>query len=482
MKTSRLIGLAMVLVWLAQGVRAQPGSSFASHARTAATLDGLWRGKLLAPGGALDLSVSMVRLTGGSYFAALDVPVQKLNRIPIDVRQPTGTDSVVLLVSETSSRFLGRRSPDGQELSGLWCRQGQRTPITLHHEAFDSSTPTDAVARFTPPYQVEEVIVTSYTARLRLAGSLTLPPGTGPFPAVVLVSDFGQQDRDGLTPGAPVTMLSYRMLGTLADYLTRRGIAVLRLDDRGTGQSGGSGDSATPIQRAGDLQAALNYLRTRPEIDLMHLGVIGHGEGANVALLVAASPLPPAFVVGLGTYGLPGHETLLLQQEQVWRAQKLPPVQFSLRVRRQQELYDIIRNPANLAQTQTIVANMLHQSDPALSAAEGQRQTAALLTPWHRSFLSFDPTENIYAVQCPVLLITGQADEQAPPARHLPALKQAFKASGNRLLTMYRPKGINHLMQPPLYQWNMLGGEPKPTFDPGVQEFIRRWVVGHAGN
>jgi pimeloyl-ACP methyl ester carboxylesterase len=305
-----------------------------------------------------------------------------------------------------------------------------------------------------------------------------VPPGAGPFPAVVLVSDLGEQDRDGLAPAASRGLLSYRLLGSLADYLTRHGTAVLRLDDRGVGGTSGCNENTTPTQRASDVQAALNYLRTRPEVDLLRLGLIGHGEGANVALLVAAQPLPPAFVVGLGAYGLPGYEALLQQQELGWQAQKLAPAQFDLRQRRQRTLYELIRYATNQPQTQAMVTNLLHQGEPALSEAAGQQQATELLTPWYRAFLAFDPLDNLAAVQCPVLLVSGQADEQAPPAQHLPPLQRVLKASGNRAVTVLRFAGVNHLLQPPQIQWTMLNGEMKPIVSPLVEEAVRQWLAG----
>lgn len=200
---------------------------------TVGPLEGVWRGTLAVPGGGLELKVSIITLTGGTYFAALDVPMQKLVRVPVTVRQPAGTDSVILSVPQTSSRFLARRSADGQLLEGLWCRPDLRTPVQLRRAAL----PTIAKLsnQSTAPYREEEVAFSNFSARLKLAGTLTLPPGAGPFPAAVLVSDLGRQDRDGLVPDSTKQpdMLSYRLLGSLADYLTRHGVAVLRLDDRG---------------------------------------------------------------------------------------------------------------------------------------------------------------------------------------------------------------------------------------------------------
>jgi pimeloyl-ACP methyl ester carboxylesterase len=459
-------------------VRAQ---SVPAAPATSAPLEGMWRGALPVPGGELELSFSVVALAGGTYFAALDVPMQKLVRVPVAVQQPAGTDSVLFLVPQTDSRFLARRSADGQVLDGLWCRPGLRTPVQLRRAPLRAAG--KPAAHFTPPYHEEEVTFSNFAARLRLAGTLTLPPGAGPFPAAVLVSDLGRQDRDGLAPDSTALpgLLTYRLLGSLADYLTRHGVAVLRFDDRGVGKSAGANEAATPAQRAADVQAALNFMRTRPEIDLLRLGLVGHGEGANIALLVAGQPLPPAFVIGLGAYGLPGHETLLQQATLAWQAQKMLPAQLDVNLRRQRTLYDLIRYSTNPTQTQAIVTNLLRQGEPTLSAAGGQQQAAALLTPWYRSFLAFDPLDNLAAVQCPVLLITGLADEQAPAAQHLAALEHELKAGGNRLVTAFRPVGVNHLLQPPPVQWTMLNGEMKPVFSPAVQEFMRQWLTTQIG-
>lgn len=413
------------------------------------------------PGGELALTFSLVALTDGAYFAALDVPMQKLSRVPVTVQQPLGTDSVLLLMPQLDSRFLARRSADGQQLCGTWYRPGLHTPVVLRYAPLPATQ--GLPVRFAPPYREEEITVVNATARVRLAGTLTVPPGEGPFPAVVLVSDLGEQDRDGLALATSASQLSYRLLGALADYLTRHGVAVLRLDDRGVGGSSGSTAATTPTQRATDVQAALNYLRTRPEVDLLHLGLIGHGEGANVALLVAAQLLPPAFVVGLGAYGLPGYKTLLHQQVLDWQSQKLSPAPLDLRLRRQRTLYDLIRYSTNQAQTQAIVANLLHQGEPTLPAAEVQQQAASLLQPWHRAFLAFDPLDNLAAVQCPVLLLTGLADEQAPPAQHLPPLERGLRAGGNRAVTVLRPVGVNHLLQPPRCNGLCSTASPSPS-------------------
>lgn len=468
---AQLIALCLVVATVqAQG----PLAPAAEATNLLPTLEGQWQGAFSVPGSGQELRFSLVSLARGQYFGLLDLPQQKLNRAPVQVRQLAGTDSVCLLVPTTKSSLRARRSPEGDELEGTWSQPGLSRRVVLCRAPLPATLRPSA--RAVPTYQEEDVVVTNYQARLHLGGTLTMPAGTGPYPAVVLVSDLGEQNRDGQAADNPS---DFRLLGALGDYLTRHSFAVLRLDDRGVNSSEGRNNQATPVQRAGDVEAALNYLRTRPEIDMLHLGLIGHGEGSSVAMLVAAQPLPPAFIVGLGAYGLTGYDTLLGQLEADMQAHKVPAPEQELRLRRQSSLYDLIRYSTNLAQTRSIVANLLHQSNATLSAAAAQEQSTALLTPSSRAFLVFNPLESLTAVHCPVLLITGKTDEQAPANTHLDALERELRANGNRNVTVYRPAGVNHLMQPPQMQWTMLDGQMRPVVAPEVMEVLYKWISEH---
>jgi alpha-beta hydrolase superfamily lysophospholipase len=407
--------------------------------------------------------------------------MQKISRVPAELQVVPGTDSVRLLLPQLGSRLLARLDSGGRLLRGTWTQPGLRTPLVLRHAPLPA--PASTVTSLSRPYREEKVIFSNFAARVKLAGSLTVPAGVGPFPAVVLLSDLGAQDRDGRPAaqlGGELRPTPYPLLSLLADYLTRHGFAVLRLDDRGVGQSEGNTGSTTTTQRVGDAQAALNFLRTRPEIDLLHLGLIGHGEGANVALLAAAQPLPPAFVVSLAGYGQPGLPTLLAQQAAALRALKLSPSEFDVRLRRQATLADLVRYSTNLGQTQAMVANLLRQDEPGLLPEVAQLRAAAQLMPWYRAFLTFNPLAQLEAVQAPVLLLSGLADEQAPPTEHQAALEKELRDNGNRAITSQRLVGVNHLLQPPPTQWVVLDGEPRPIVSPVLLDTLRLWLAAQA--
>ncbi len=460
MKT--LLIWAAALLWLANAGAARAAAC--TPAQRALPLGGLWKGKLPVLGGQLDVTVSVVPLAGGKYFAALDVPAQKVNRMFTEVT--VRGDSVLLWMPAAGSRYAARFDSTTRELRGTWTQAGVRSPVLLRYSPMP--TATGSGTRLAPPYREEDVVISNPVARLTLAGTLTVPAGPGPFPAVVLVSDLGAQDRDGTVGG-------YHLMGSLADYLTRRGVAVLRYDDRGVGQSGGHVGTATTVALVSDVQAALNFLRSRLEVNIRRIGVIGHGEGANVALLAAGQPLPPAFVVALAGYGLTGEQTLLQQQVAQQRAQKLSPALVQAAYERQQTMYDIIRQ-TEPAQAPAIVGNMLRQDQPTLDPPAIKEAVNQLLTPWRRYFLSFDPVAELDQVRCPVLLLSGTDDLEAPAGLHQTALEKELKSVNHNTTAKLLP-GVNHLFQPAKTEWVLMNGEMKPLFSPAAQEIIREWVM-----
>jgi pimeloyl-ACP methyl ester carboxylesterase len=449
--------LAFLLTW------ALPGQSVA-RLTADKPLDGLWKGPLKLPGGELEVIFRLVKLSSGEYFATLDVPKQRVSHLSVTVT--TRADTVVFASAEANCRFTGRLAADGSHLQGTWQQPGLRVPLTLIHTAL----PTVATAtkvRLTPPYREENVTFANPAASLQLAGTLTVPAGPGPFPAVVLLSDAGAQDRNG-------TVNEFGPQGWLADYLTRRGIAVLRFDDRGTGQSTGNAE-ATMADQVTDAQAALSFLRTRSELIPTRLGLIGHGEGGNVALLAATRPQPPAFVVGLAPYGLPGRDIAMQQQEATLRSLQTSSSQMAIALKRQQMTFDAIRQTIVRSQARAIVANILKQDNPLLSDAAAQARATELTTAPYRYFLSFDPAESLAQVACPVLLLYGAADPVLNPDNNLEAITKGLK--NNKAVTARKLPGVNHLFQPERDQWPIVGGQAQPNFSPAAEEAIRAWIV-----
>jgi len=428
-------------------------------------LDGLWKGPLQMPGGKLEVIFRLVKLSNGEYFATLDVPMQKVSRLSVSVTMRA--DTVVLTSTEANATYVGRLATDGTQLQGSWVQPGFKVPMVLSHTEVPVATATVA-PRLTPPYREEEVRFSNTDAKLQLAGTLTVPAGAGPFPSVVLLSDAGPHDRNG-------TVGDFAPLSRLADYLTRRGIAVLRFDDRGVGQSNG-GAQPTISELVTDAQAGLDYMRTRPEVDLSKLGLIGHGEGGNVALLAATMPQPPTFVVGLAPYALPGSVILAQQQEIALRSLHTDPTHITESINRQQEMFRIINHTQNDSQAQAILANMMQQSNANLEPAAAQASAADMVSARYRYFLSFNPLENLPKIACPVLLLYGTADDMLNVDTNATLLTRALR--NNKGVTTHKLLGVNHLFQPDRTQWPLLNGEPKPNLSPAASDAVRAWITG----
>ena len=360
----------------------------------------------------------------------------------------------------------------------------------------------------------ETITLTSSTNGVRLHGLLRLPKGAGPFPAAVLLAERGTDAED-------LNSADNRLLNSLADHLVSRGIAVLRLQERGLGGSEGSATTTTMAERSADAIAALNYLRTRPQIDVTHLGLIGHGEGGNVALLAGAQPLAPTFVVAVAAAGLSGRELLAAQpvmygkvlgqdstdvqrQRQYQREQRAAEqeavkmrahgsnaaqVQTYLdqqhlrqkaalrrddeaRVKHQRAMLEIVRQTTDNAQAQAILGNMLRQRYPGIAPADVQASVRTLTTPAYRSFLGFDPQPSLAAVRCPVLLLQGEEDTAVNAAVNLPLLKKGLR--GNAGVAELRLPGLNHALETTRAAAD--GLVPAPI-SPDAQTTIHTWIT-----
>lgn len=409
----------------------------------------------------------VVALTGGSFFATLDVPQQKISRMAVSVE--VRGDTIVFVAPEAGSQFMGLVSADGKALTGTWQQPGYQVALTLGYTSAQISTAKSA--RLTPPYREEETTVSNTAANLTLGGMLTIPAGEGPFPAVVLISDMGPQDRDAAVG-------DYRPMGVLADFLTRRGIAVLRFDDRGVGKSSGDYNEATPPGLVTDLQVAMRALRSRPEINSSKVGVVGHGEGGNIALLAAAQEEAPDFVVTMAASGLSGRDLVLRQQADLHRSMGASTTQMQIGVMRRQAILDVIRQTPDNAKAQRLVAIMLRETNPSIDVATARVSAGLLTTDRYRYFLDFDPVNKLSAVTCPVLLLSGTADSYIEADINLNSLQKGLKH--NSSVNSRKLIGVNHMFQADPAQWTVVNGQKQPTFSPQAQEAIRQWIIVQA--
>lgn len=430
-------------------------------------LNGQWKGPLKLLGGKITLIITIVPLSNGTYYAALDAPQQRISRMPVEVEVKDG--NLTLRIEQAGSRFVGKVLDDGASLSGTWTQPGLTAPLVLVRAA--ASKQATNRLRAAPPYREIDVTFLNFATRQHLSGTVTVPAGEGPFPGVVLLSDLGPQGRDAEVSG-------YRMFGQLADYLTRHGIAVLRFDDRGVGRSEGTYATATTADLATDAQAALACLRAQPLVAGGRVGLVGHGEGANVALLVAAPPSgrAPAFVVSLAGYGESGYNVLLRQQSEIMRLIGADPSQVKAAQEAFVRTVGLVRQTANNATACTKVTALLSSTNTGLDAGMARARAAQLTSPWSRYFFDFNPQNRLAQVKCPVLLLNGTEDLQVSVRQNMAPLQKALGRAHNPV-TAQRLAGVNHLFEAPTDQWTVVDGAQQPTFSPEALKDIREWVA-----
>jgi uncharacterized protein len=304
------------------------------------------------------------------------------------------------------------------------------------------------------PYEVEEVAFAS--GDHRLAGTLTLPEGPGPHPAIVLISGSGAQDRDGRNPALP----GYAPFRWLADHLTRHGVAVLRFDERGVAASGGDHLSATTADFADDVQAALAFLQRRAEVDPLRIGLLGHSEGGLIAAMVAARSSDVAFVVNMAGSAVPSDEVLITQVGRIAEAMGGSEADVAAAVAQQrtalafaadedwQGLEDYL---VDLAVPQLEALPAVQREGLGDLGAFARRQAGAQIeayrSPWMRFFLAHDPAPDWRNVGVPVLALFGGLDVHVDVAQNVPALEEALAAAGNDDVTVRVFDRANHLFQ-----------------------------------
>ncbi|MEG0849226.1 MAG: alpha/beta hydrolase, partial [Flavobacterium sp.] len=318
------------------------------------------------------------------------------------------------------------------------------------------------------PYYTEEVKFENKTDNVVLAGTLSLPKKEGNFPAVILITGSGRQNRDE-------ELLGHKPFLVLADYLTKKGIAVLRFDDRGAGESTGDFSKASTIDFSKDVQAGVDYLKTRKEIDKKKIGLIGHSEGGLIAPIIAGNSKDIDFIVLLAGPGLRGDVLLLLQTELIERQSGVSNEEIKKRQEILKGAYDLVvassANDENFKNSVSTYFNSKFDENQAKAA------TNQITSNWWYTFIKMDPVVALAKVKCPVLALNGSKDLQVPAEVNLQVIEKTLAKAGNKKVTAKILPNLNHLFQ------ECKTGSPdeyekiEQTFSPIALEEISSWVL-----
>jgi hypothetical protein len=432
---------------------------------------GHWEGAIRLFGDELGIRVDITR-AADTLAGSIDIPRQGATRLPL--RRVRGLGDSVSFELPTGSglaSFAGIQRAD--TIAGTFHQSGITGTFRLAR-GIAAVVPLEPVV----PYAREEVSYKNGDAVF--AGTLTHPKTGGPFPAALLITGSGSQDRDE-------TVLGFKPFKLIADRLSRDGVAVLRVDDRGVGGSTGDPEKATSADLAGDVRAGVAYLAGRRDVDRGRIGLIGDSEGGIIAPMVAADSKDVAFIVLMAGLGVKGDTLLLTQSALIMHAngasdsaiaanQKLQRLGFS--AARTGRNWETVR--AGVLET---VRRQLTSGDPLQTGVDvdefartrADAQVALMKSPWMRFFIDYDPIPTLERVTCPVLAMFAEQDLQVPPALNRPPIEAAL--AGNRDAKVVVIRDANHLFQPTTSGNPALYGTLPPEFAPGVLDTLSSWIT-----
>lgn len=447
---------------------------------------GLWAGTLnIMLIQKLRLVLEVAAPTPGKLVATLDSPDQAAFGIPIDTFTSDGS-KMDFEIKALKASYSGELKADGK-FHGTFKQGGMNMSLVLERIKERPKAPSRKQDPKKPyPYSEEEVKVVNDAANpaVTLAGTLTLPKTPGPHPAVVLITGSGAQNRNE-------ELLNHRPFLVLSDHLTKKGIAVLRLDDRGVGGSSRGTKNDTSKDFAGDIRAAVAHLAKDSRIDSKRIGLVGHSEGGMIAPMVAVdAPEAIAFIVLLAGPTIRGDELLQLQGAMILRANGASPADAAANSELQKRLFTILREEPDEKKAADRLEAEMKSSIKKLpgvlrtsfeSESSRKMQIAILDNAWMRYFLAYDPMPTLKKVRCPVLAVWGEKDLQVPPVENVPALKKEIPDWADRKFTLHVFPSLNHLFQtcatgsPQEYQ------QLEETFSPLALDATSDWILKQVG-
>ena len=439
-------------------------------------IKGSWLGTLKISTIELRIVFKVSENEDGSLKATLDSPDQGAFDIQVD-SVLFNDPGIKFIVSSIAGFYEGKFEEDS--ITGTWNQGGSSFPLTLKRseEIEPPKRPQEPKPPF--PYIEEVVAFENKEAGLTLAGTFIYPESGESFPAVILISGSGPQNRNE-------ELLGHKPFLVLADHLARSGIAVLRFDDRGIGKSTGDFSSATTKDFATDVLAGIEFLKPRKEIDKDKIGLIGHSEGGLIAPLASVQSDDVDFIVLMAGPGMTGREILRLQTALILRAQGTDEETIADNVEIGLKMYDIIINEKDSSAAREKLKEISNESYNEMSEEEKTRfgdpdkffdqQVNVLLSPWFRFFLEYDPYPTLIKVKVPLLAINGEKDLQVPPKENLELIEKAMKERGNENYKIAELKSLNHLFQEAETGSPNEYAKIEQTISPVALNIISEWI------
>ncbi|MDP2037868.1 MAG: alpha/beta hydrolase [Ignavibacteria bacterium] len=452
-------------------------NSFAQQ--TEKKYESLWEGKLKIGSVELRLVLKLYQNEDKSFGADLDSPDQGVLNI-----QATSTivtdDSVKIEIKSIMGSYSAAFIKDSAKVRGIFKQAGMALPLELKKIDKVSEVKRPQMPKKPYPYNEEEITFENKEANITLAGTFTFPKDEGKYPAVVMVTGSGPQDRDE-------SLMNHKPFLVIADYLTRNGIAVLRFDDRGIAKSKGSFTTATSADFATDALAAVEYLKTRKEIDSKKIGIAGHSEGGLIAPMCAVNSSDVSFIVLLAGTGVSGKDVIVLQTELIVRANGAKEEDVQKAKNENIRIFGVVAEDTDSLQMFNKLLAMYNDDISKMSDEEKKkpenskesfdRNVKQILSTWFRFFIKYDPRPTLEQVTIPVLALNGGKDLQVDPKQNLPEIEKALKAGGNKNFKTVELPGLNHLFQPAETGSPSEYSKIETTFSEDALKIMKDWIL-----
>ncbi len=445
---------------------------------------GRWQGFLNAGGTNIRLVFNVNKNADNTYTTTFDSPDQNAFGIKCNSTSVV-KDSLTAAVDVAHIIYKGLW--DGKDgITGIF--KQNNISFTLNLKRNDLIRPQTPKPPF--GYYTEDVEYDNTAKTLHYGATFTRPNGSGKYPAVIIITGSGTQDRDG-------TLFGHKVYWVLADYLTKNGIAVLRVDDRGAGKStiGPDGTNVTSESFSYDVEASLNYLESRADVDKKHLGLIGHSEGGIIAPMVAARRKDVSFIVLWGAPAIGGAKINTQQAGQALRQRGVDSASAKAYMDLNDQVLPLFKTSANKTEleknAQPVIGNWLKTQSKStldgLSLANDTANRQALVgvyanlytTPWLRFFFTYDPATDLSKVKCPVLAINGAKDVQVDAESNLTAIKAILTKSGNKDFKVEELPHLNHLLQDANTGDVSEYEQIQETMSPEALNIISTWIKLH---
>ncbi len=417
-----------------------------AHGQSYSALIGSWQGAVIVE---MDTHMVVIDITGDTLLEiSYNMPWSGIVNSNTNKNYYDG-ESLSFTIPSLQISYNGVFDAEKKCIHGF-LKQGKDYPLTL----CKTDTPIRLNRPQTPiepfPYISEEVMIVNKKSKNTLGATLTLPKGNGPFPAVVLVTGSGAQDRNE-------ELLGHKPFLVIADYFTRNGIAVLRYDDRGVGKSTGKFANSTTLDFATDADAVFNFLKSDGRIDKNKVGIIGHSEGGLIAPIVASKNKSVKFVIMLAGPGVDGRAIMLEQYRLILLASSIPDSVVTPLVDLNRQAFEVVLTTKDIkivsekirAITDSTIQKIGKENAKKykLTKNTANQLIMQLTSTWMMEFARLNPADYIPKVNCPILALNGELDLQVPFMQNIPAIKALVAKNKKGNLKAVTFPGLNHLFQ-----------------------------------